>query len=91
MKLKPVILSVLSRDNLKNIIDDLGIDGVDRRSAQAMRARLSRSPKVTPEDLLAQMRKEQINEICQVVGVSGKGKRDELVGRLQEIEAGLRQ
>ena len=82
MKLKPAILSVLKRDDLKNIIDDLEIDGVDRRSIEGMRAALSRARRAKPEDLLGHMRKDQIKEICDLVGVSGKGKRDDLVDRL---------
>ncbi len=37
VKLKPTILDILSRDDLKQIVDDLGIDGVDRRLAIAAR------------------------------------------------------
>ena len=43
MKLQPAILSVLPRDELKHIIDDLGIDGVDRRSVEGMRAACERT------------------------------------------------
>ena len=82
MKLKPAILSVLKRDDLKNIIDDLEIDGVDRRSVEGMRAALSRARRAKPEDLLGYIRKDQIKEVCDLVGVSGKGKRDELIGRV---------
>ena len=59
MKPKPAILSVLGRDDLKHIVDDLEIDGVDRRSVEAMRAKLSRARRVTAEDLLAYMRKDE--------------------------------
>ena len=41
--LKRAILSVLARDDLKACVDDLELEGVDRRSAEAMRAALSRS------------------------------------------------
>ena len=52
MRLKPAILSVLGRDDLKHIVDDLKIDGVDRRSVEGMRAALGRARSVKPEELL---------------------------------------
>ena len=82
MRLKPAILSVLGRDDLKHIVDDLEIDGVDRRSVEGMRAALSRARRVGVADLLWYMQKRQVQEVCDVVGVSTKGKRDELVERL---------
>ena len=86
MKLKPTILSVLGRDDLKHIVDDLEIDGVDRRSVEGMRAALSRARRVKAADLLWYMQKGQIKQVCEVVGVSAKGKRDELVERLMNGE-----
>ena len=82
MRLKPAILSVLLRDGLKQIVDDLEIDGMDRRSADGMRSALSRARRAKPEDLLGYLRKDQIKEVCGLMGVSPKGKRDELVDRL---------
>src|SRR4030042_188055 len=82
MQLKSTILDVLTRDDLKQIVDDLGIDGVDRRSADAMRSALRKARQAKPEDLLGYMRKDQIKEVCEVARVSAKGKRDELVERL---------
>lgn len=82
MQLKPAILSILGRDDLKHIVDDLEIDGVDRRSVEGMRAALSRARRASVADLLWYMQKDQIKQVCELVGVSPKGKRDELVERL---------
>ena len=60
MKLKPAILALLDRHDLKRLVDDLGIADVDRRSAEAMRAALARSHKAQPEMLLGYARKEQL-------------------------------
>jgi hypothetical protein len=86
VRLKPAILSILGRDDLKHIVDDLEIDGVDRRSVEGMRVALGRARRVKPEGLLGYMRKDQIEEVCELVGVSAKGKRYELAERLLEGE-----
>ncbi len=82
MTLKSTILSVLNRDAVKSILDALEIDGVDRRSVEAMRSTLSRSRRASPQVLLSYLRKEELQEVCEVVGVEPKGKKEELVGRL---------
>lgn len=43
MNLIAAVLSTLSRDDLKQIVDGLGIGSVDRRSVEGLRAALSRS------------------------------------------------
>ncbi len=82
MTLKSTILSVLKRDALKSILDALEIDGVDRRSVNAMRSTLSRSRRASAEVLLGYLRKDELQEVCEIVGVEPKGKKEELVGRL---------
>jgi hypothetical protein len=42
MKIKRTILLVLGREGLNDLVDDLGIDGVDRRSTDDVRSVLSR-------------------------------------------------
>ncbi len=64
MSLKRTILSTLGRDDLKGIVDDLEIDGVDRRSADGMRTALSRSRKAKAEDLLSYVRKPGLKTVC---------------------------
>jgi hypothetical protein len=84
MQLKSTILSVLGRRTLKRIVDKLEID-VDRRSVEAMRAALSRSRKVAAEDLLHHMLKDEIRALCAEFGLSGDGRREELLERLKSL------
>lgn len=88
MKLKKAILDVMSRDQLKVFVDGLELDGVDRRSADDMAARLSRSRLATPERLLEGLLEDQVKEVCEAVGVSSTGRRGALVERLVEAARG---
>jgi hypothetical protein len=90
MQLKSTILSGLGLRTLKRIVDALEID-VDRRSVEAMRAVLSRSRKVTAEDLLGHMRKDEMKTVCEGVGLSGNGRRDELLERLRSVQNSITQ
>lgn len=80
--LKPAILSVLSRDDLKVLIDDFEIEVIDRRSMEGMRSALARSRKATAEDLVGYLRKDELKAICEEMGLPVGGKRDELAHRL---------
>ena len=82
MNLKSTILSVLGRATLRQIVESMEIEDVDRRNVEAMRAALSRSRRVTAEDVLGYLRKDEIKAACAAVGVSSEGRRDQLVQRL---------
>jgi len=82
MNVKWIILSILGRDDLKHIVDDLGIDGVDRRSVEGMWAKLSRSRKVTADDLLGYLRKDELKAAYEKISIPTTGKRGDLVERL---------
>ena len=91
-RIKSIILSVLDRDALKYMVDALEIDGADRRKPDEMAAALSRARRVKPEDLLQYMYKDEIQEVCRFVGISTKGKKDELIKRvLNHPEAKIKQ
>ena len=81
---KSTILRVLSRRTLKRIVDALEID-VDRRSAEAMRAALSRSRRVTQENLVPYMLKEEVKALCGGLGLSVEGRREELLERVKSL------
>lgn len=78
-RLKDAILSVLGRDRLKSLVDDLEIE-VDRRSVTGMRAALEQSVPVA--DLLGHLVKDQLRQVCGELGLSSKGRKTDLQDRL---------
>ena len=90
MKLKQAILQVMGRDLLKEIVDSLEIDDVDRRRAQDMRYRLSRARRATPTLLLDSLSESEVKQVCDAIGVDGTGRRRVLVARLLASERNSR-
>ncbi len=85
MKLKQAILTIMDRDTLKAVVDDLEIEDVDRRNVEEMRARVSRSRRAAPEMLLVHLSEKQVKAVCEQISVSSKGRRKELMERLLKI------
>jgi restriction endonuclease Mrr len=79
MKLKHAILSTMGRDSLKRALDDLELDGVDRRSVEEMSARLSRAHRATPAVLLEYLSESEVKTTCGSMGISPVGRRSALV------------
>ncbi len=73
MQLKTAILHSLARDDLKQILDDLDVDGVDRRSVDAMRTALGRAQRLSLEGLVGYLRKDSLRAICEELGLPGAG------------------
>lgn len=90
MNLKTAILHSLARADLKQILDDLELDQVDRRSADALRTALAQSRRLTLETLLGYLRKDALRAICEELGVPGRGTREDLVQRLLASDRGAR-
>ena len=82
MKLKQAILRVMGRDVLKEAVNDLELDDVDRRSVQEMRARLSRSRRATPEYLLEFLSEQNVKHVCELLSINATGRRKTLVSKL---------
>ncbi|HUY88577.1 MAG TPA: DNA methyltransferase [Pirellulales bacterium] len=82
MKLKRAVLAELSREELKEIVDQLEMDGVDRRSAEAMREALRRSRRAAPALLLEYLGESQVKTVCDAIGVDARGRRRQLIERL---------
>jgi hypothetical protein len=82
MKLKQAILTIMDRETLKAVVDDLEIEDVDCRSAEDMRSKLSRRRSAEPAVLLAHLTEKQVKAVCEQMGVRSKGRRKELMERL---------
>ena len=84
MKLKRAILVVMSHEALKAAVDSLEVANVDKRSAKAMRSRLSRARRATPEALLGKLRVADVRRVCELQGLSVAGRKPALRERLLE-------
>jgi type I restriction enzyme M protein len=83
MKLKPAILSILGRDDLKRVVDDLGLEGVDRRSVESMRTAIAGSRRAAADDLLSYLRKGGLSAVCDTLGLPTVGTKEDLLARLR--------
>jgi len=90
MQLKPTILSAVGLRTLKHVVDKLEIH-VDRRSAEAMRAVLTRSRRATLADLLRYMRKDELSAACELLGLPNSGRREKLREQLERVEGSVTQ
>ena len=82
MRLKKAILSVMGQDVLKEAVQGLEIDDVDRRSVQKMNARLSRARRATPEYLLELLSEQDVKHVCELLSIDATGRRRTVVLRL---------
>ena len=87
MNLKREILGQMTRDQLKEVIEAFDFTDVDKRSAEAMRAKLSRAHRVTAAVLLEGLSEAEVKDLCDTLGVSSVGRRAALIERLLEPEA----
>jgi DNA modification methylase len=84
MKLKEAALGVMQRDELKAIVQDYEIEGVDLRSREAMADALRATKRVRVDALLEYLGEQQVKAVCELVGVSATGRRRALIERLIE-------
>ena len=74
IKLAHAILEAVGRDALRATLVELELaEGVDKRSPDAMRARLRRARRATPERLLATLRVADMHRVCDLQGLTGHG------------------
>jgi len=75
MRLKAVIVQSLGREELRRIVESLGIEGADRRSADSMRAAVAACRRATAESLLGCPGKDSLKAVCAAVGVRAAGRK----------------
>lgn len=84
MRLKEAALSVMQRDDLKAVVQDHELEGVDLRSREAMTDALRGAKRVRVDALLEYLSEAQVKEVCELWGVSSTGRRRALIERLIE-------
>lgn len=82
MKLKEAALGVMQRDDLKAVVQEYEIEGVDLRSREEMADALRAAKRVRVDALLEYLDKSQVKAVCERVGVSATGQRRALIERL---------
>jgi hypothetical protein len=88
MTLAAIIIANLTRDQLKQVVDDLALSDVDRRRPSSMCKALSQSRRATPEKLLPYLDKATLKTVCDETGVPSNGAREELTERLSSLSVG---
>jgi DNA modification methylase len=84
MKLKEAALSVMQRDELKAVVQDYEIGGVDLRSREEMADALRTAKRVRVDALLEYLDEQQVKDVCELIGISATGRRQALIERLIE-------
>ena len=69
----------MDRDALIAIVEELALDGVDRRSKRAMAAKLSRTHRATPILLLNRLGESDVKTVCELMGLSTIGRKKVLL------------
>jgi hypothetical protein len=82
MKLKKAIIEIMDRDQLKQVCDELELTDVDRRSRDDMARKVSRNHRAFPEWLFQYLMEPEVKAVCELMGVSSKGRRNALIARL---------
>ena len=70
--------------DLRRLVDEFGIAGVDRRSRESMSAALRSTPHATPELLLDTLSDAQVKEACDYMGINRLGTKNAVIRRLVE-------
>jgi superfamily II DNA/RNA helicase len=82
MRLKNAIIEVMNRDDLKQVVEDFELEGVDKRRRDEMAALVSRKGRAKAELLLEYLNEAQVKDVCELIGVSSKGRRTALIERI---------
>ena len=80
MKLKRAILDVMDHDLLKKAVERVGLaDDVDKRRTDAMRTRLSRTRRASPEVLIRMLHVADVRRVCEMQGLGTAGPKKALI------------
>ena len=80
--LKAQIVNVASREVLRQVADEFGLEVADRRKHADLAKAVSAAKRCTPSSLLRLMPERDIKQVCEALGVDPKGRKAILIGRL---------
>ena len=81
-RLKAQIVNIASREVLRQIADELGLEVADRRKHADLAKAVSAAKRCTPASLLRLMPEQDIKQVCEALGIDPKGRKAALIGRL---------
>lgn len=82
MRLKPHIITAASTATLRQMVGDYELVVSDKRQRQALVGAISSARRCKPEELIGYLNEAEVKQLCEVVGVDSKGRRNTLIARL---------
>ena len=80
--LKAQIVNVASREVLRQVADEFGLEVADRRKHADLAKAVSAAKRCTPASLLRLMPEQDIKQVCEALGIDPKGRKTVLIERL---------
>ena len=91
MPSKRELLEHLNRDELVALVDRFGLEVADRRAKAGLVDALGGSKKIAPADVLADLSRERLKELCRARGLDDGGReKATIIARLTGGGAGRR-
>jgi hypothetical protein len=79
MSLKKAIIRVMTRDDLKRVVDALEIGTADHQNRGSMARSIGKRRDIQAEYLLQFLSEIQVKEVCELLGEDSTGRRSALV------------
>lgn len=87
MNLKHAIVSVATTAFLKKIIKKHGIEVSDWRIRELLEKAITSKKRFKSDDLLQELSEQEIKAVCEAMRVDSKGRKQDLIVRLESIDA----
>lgn len=89
MNLKHAIVSVASTNLLKKIVKDYSAEVDDWRKRELLEKAITSKGRFKFDDLLSYLNEQEVKSLCEKLGIDSKGRRQDLIARLQGMDSRL--